>query len=455
LKLLIVSWYFPPVNSIGALRVGKLARFLIERGHEIGAVSGKYWNLPETLPLGVPLERVAYAKSVDINAFPGRVRQALKRLAGHGNAVSQKAAGSANGLPQQATANRSTLRGLSELYTNLLNVPDKTIGWFPWAYGAGVRLCRDWRPDLILASGPPMTALLVGRRLSDRLGIPWVAELRDRWADDPYADGEYPPWRLRFEHWLERRVLATAAALVTVTEPWAEFYRAKYGKPVATIYNGYDPLDFDFDPTATTEALSPHLVIGYTGGIYPGRRDPAPLFQALRLLGPVGEKFRVIFCGTDPNHVYPIAERAGVRHLVEVRPGVTYRESLDFQRRSDVLLLMQWNDPREQGNCPGKFFEYIASLRPILGLGLVDGVPATITRERAAGYFLNDPPAIAEQLKRWLGEKEAFGRINSLPATTRDGLSRNIQFEHMEQFLAALQRPAGSRAVPTQPQAGD
>ena len=335
------------------------------------------------------------------------------------------------------------MRGLGELYVNLVNIPDKTIGWFPWAYGAGIRLCQDWRPDLIFASGPPMTALLVGRRLSDRLGVPWGAEWRDRWADDPYTDESYPPWRLRLDHWLERRVLASTVALVTVTEPWAEFYRAKYGKPVATIYNGYDPRDFDFDPAAPTEPLSPHLVIGYTGGIYPGRRDPTPLFQALHALGPVGEKFRVIFCGTDPDHVYPIAERTGVRHLVEVRPGVAYAEALEFQRRSDVLLLMQWNDPREQGNCPGKFFEYIASLRPILGLGLVDGVPASITRERSAGFFLNDPPAIAAQLKAWLAEKEASGRIKSLPVATREGLSRITQFERLERFLAGLGVPAG------------
>ncbi|HUN50332.1 MAG TPA: glycosyltransferase, partial [Candidatus Sulfotelmatobacter sp.] len=414
------------------------------------AVSGKYWNLPETLPLGVPLDRVIYARSVDVNAPPGQVRQALKRLAGRAGAKAGPAATMAGATPASPAAGRSALRGLGDFYVNLLNLPDKTIGWFPWAYGAGLRLCRDWRPDLIFASGPPMTALLVARRLSDRLGLPWVAELRDRWADDPYADTAYPPWRLRLDHWLERRVLATATALVTVTEPWAEFYRAKYGKPVATIYNGYDPRDFDFDPALPTAPLSPHLVIGYTGGIYPGRRDPAPLFQALKSLGPLGEKFRVIFCGTDPGHVYPIAERAGVRHLVEVRPGVTNAEALEFQRRSDVLLLMQWNDPREQGNCPGKFFEYIGSLRPILGLGLENGVPATITRDRAAGFFLNDPPAIAAQLKTWLAEKEASGRIRSLPLATREGLSRTVQFELLEQFLAGLplvREAARSRAA--------
>ena len=337
------------------------------------------------------------------------------------------------------------LHRASDLYVNLTNLPDTRIGWLPWAYSAGLKLCRDWQPDLLFASGPPFTALLATRLLSARLGVPWVAELRDRWADDPYS--EAPPWRAALDHWLERRVLASAKALITVTEPWAAFYRRKYDKPVATIYNGYDPLDFDFADAPAPPAPGAPLIIGYTGGIYPGRRDPTPLFAALKLLGDSGDRFRVVFCGTAPSHVLPLAERAGVARLVEVRPAIPYAASLEFQRQSDVLLLMQWNDPREQGNCPGKFFEYIASLRPILILGLEDGVPATITRERAAGFCSNDPQTIANQLRQWLREKERSGHIPSLPLAAREGLSRTIQFEKLQTFLQEnFERPRKAAA---------
>src|SRR5215472_1187786 len=75
LKILIVSWYFPPVNTIGAVRVGKFARFLIERGHDIAVVAGSNWGHPETLPLGIPLQHVIYASWTDVNAWPGMIRQ--------------------------------------------------------------------------------------------------------------------------------------------------------------------------------------------------------------------------------------------------------------------------------------------------------------------------------------------------------------------------------------------
>jgi glycosyltransferase involved in cell wall biosynthesis len=437
-KILIVSWYFPPVNTIGALRVGKFARFLIERGHDIGVVAGRYWGQPETLPLGVPLARVAYAKSVDVNAPPQRVQRMLSQWRGSGDAQPAPAPATA---PEATPPRRSLLNQLSDVYLNATNLPDNRIGWLPWANSAATSLSRDWRPDLIFGSAPPFTAFLACHRLSRRLGTPWIAELRDRWADDPYDTP--PAWRGRLNQWLERRILGSAAGLVTVTEPWAEAYRRKYALPVATIYNGYDPLDFDFpDPPPIDRE---HLVIGYTGGIYPGRRDPTPLFAALHRLGPLDERFRVVFCGTDPGHVLPLADAAGVSRLVEVRSGVPYRQSLEFQRACDILLLMQWNDPREQGNCPGKFFEYLASLRPVLVLGLEDGVPATIVRERQAGFCANDPAQIAAQLEAWLAEKDRLGRVAALPAAARDGLSRTIQFEALEKFLLARSAEAGRR----------
>jgi hypothetical protein len=432
-KILIVSWYFPPVNTIGALRVGKFARFLIERGHEVGVVAGKHWGHPETLPLGVPLPRVVYAESVDVNALPRLLQRSPER-----RGAAPAAPPPSPGIDAATAGGKSFRRRLAELYAALTNLPDNRIGWLPWAYGGARRLCRDWRPELIFASGPPFTALLAARAASARLRLPWVAELRDRWADDPYE--ELPRWRSALDQWLERRVLGSAAALVTVTEPWAAFYERKYGKPVATIFNGYDPADFEQGEPGGAPEANPHLTIGYTGSIYPGRRDPAPLFAALRLLGPGAERVRVVFCGTDPAHVLPLAGRAGVTHLVEVRGALPYRQSLEFQRRSDVLLLMQWNDPREQGNCPGKFFEYLASLRPVLILGLEDGVPATIARQRSAGYCLNDPPAIAAQLRDWLREKEDLGRVRALPPAAREGLSRTIQYEKLERFLIEVLR---------------
>jgi glycosyltransferase involved in cell wall biosynthesis len=432
MKILIVSWYFPPTNTIGALRVATFARFLVDRGHEIAVIAGRDRAWPETLPLGFELDRLAYAKSIDINAAPRLVARWLARL--RGRQGQEAAAPGTTGGDAGGRAQASLRRRISTFYTMLLNIPDQEIGWYPDLVRQGMRLCRDWRPDIIFGSGPLFTAFLGCRTLSRRLGVPWVGEIRDVWADNPY-DEFLPRWRVAIDRWIERCVLDTAAGLVTVTEPAAELYRARYSKPVVTIYNGYDPTDFERPESDEAFAPFENFVIGYAGAIYPGRRDPTPLFQALRMLGDEAAGIRVIFCGTNPAHVVPLARKEGVEQLVEVRPAVPHKESIAFQRKSDVLLLLLWNDPREEGIVPGKVFEYIASLRPILMLGYENGVTAGIIRRQEAGVCLNDPRQIADRLLAWLQDKREHGRVRPLPASARDGLSRTIQYERLQSFL--------------------
>ena len=229
-------------------------------------------------------------------------------------------------------------------------------------------------------------------------------------------------------------MVSTAAALVTVSKPWAEAYHEKYGKPTEVVFNGFDPGDYGAEPGPGSPD-SQLLRIVYTGGIYPGIRDPSPVFKALHLVEGGLDGVRLEFFGTTHSHVLPLAESCGVGRSVTVHRHVDHKKSVALQREADVLLLMQWTDPSEEGNIPGKLFEYLAARRPILGLGLETGVPASIIRDRAAGYFSNDPRAIAEQLTAWLRAKRTSGQIAPLPETVCAGFSRDEQFSKLETFL--------------------
>src|SRR3546814_15687433 len=101
-----------------------------------------------------------------------------------------------------------------------------------------------------------------------------------RWSDDPY----YPPpwWRRRLEHWTEARIVRHAAGLTTVSEPCAETYLARYGKPVAAIYNGHDSHDQAGDIIATGGRPDRGVLrITQSGRIYPQPIDPRPLVTPL------------------------------------------------------------------------------------------------------------------------------------------------------------------------------
>ena len=427
-KILIVSWFFPPSSTMGALRIGKLARFLTARGHEIRVVTVK--NAPHAQTMAVEIDEQVVTRTpwIDVNRvslsglrrriWPGKAGTAQMRTAGK--------------APAKDPTPRRRSGVLSKLYVQLTNWPDARVGWLPYAVRAGRVLASEWKPDIVFASGPPFTTLNAGYLIAKRHRLPLVCEFRDRWTDDTY----WPPegLHLAIEKLMERRVVDYACGLTTVSDPWAEAYRQRFGKPAITVLNGYDPKDYPDEPSPGARG-DRFLRIGYTGSIYVERRDPTPLFQALQLMKATPDQVRVDFWGTRPNLVYPLAETCGVRDLVEVHPRVPNDESVRRQRASDVLLIMQWDNPRELGNVPGKLFEYLGARRPILGLGPLDGVPANIVRERQAGVYCNDPEALTGHLKNWVDAKRRDGEIPELPQSARQGFTRNEQYLGLEAFL--------------------
>lgn len=435
-RILIVSWYFPPTNTMGALRVGKFAKFLVARGHDVRVLSAA--DVPGALTLTPEVDEsiVERAAWFDVNALPRAVQAVRKKAARNtGSAAQHPDRGETAGIGQTQNA----IRAVRNLYLHLTNFPDGQIGWFPAAVRSGRRLLAAWRPDLIFASGPPFTTLLIGHRLSRLHGVPVIFEYRDQWAENPY--GDEPMWRRKADFFLEDRVVRRVSAIVTVSEPLADEYKRRFGLPVKTVYNGFDATDFpaDYAPRSFAPA---GLRIVYTGILYPARRDPTPLFRALRSLGEEAGSVRVQFYGAQSEFLTQLARREGVSDLVECFPRVSHHEAIRLQMNADALLLLQWNDPREVGTLPGKLFEYLGARRPVIGIGYEGGVSARMLRERQAGWMLNEPERLAECVADLLRRKRQQGEIPLLPLSAREGLSRDGQYAELERFLAQFARGA-------------
>lgn len=422
LRVLFVSFTFPPYNAVGAIRTGKTAKYLASFGHDVRVLSARDQDLGDpTLPLEIAPERVAFTRWLDPRAPVRRLRR------GHPSGADAPA--------KAGTGARAALR-LSRLVRTFAYLPDPQIGWLPFALREGAKLTRTWEPDVILASSSPVTSLLVASALSARTGAPWVADLRDLWVDNHYY--AYEPWRRPLERRFERRVLGSAAALVTVSEPLAETLRARFGRPTTVVLNGFDESDYP----ERTRSAEHELRIVYTGNIYPGRQSPEPLFAALAELGPEGAAIRACFYGTSPGALAGLAERYGVAEQVSVEPAVSHLAALGVQRSADVLLHLLWNDPSEPGVYGAKLFEYLGARRPILAVGGMGGVADAMIRERRAGVVSADPAEIATALRGWLREKVAGGEIADSPPEVAAGVSRAEQTRVLEEVLRRTVRSA-------------
>src|SRR3972149_10100538 len=166
MRVLIVSFSYPPFSSITGLRVSKVSRYLFEQGWDVRVLCARHDDLPTDLPLELPTERVTRTGVFDVNALP-------KFILGRSHVARRGFEFKGEGL----------MTRLGKLYRNLFNFPDGQIGWFPGAVRAGIEMIRHARPQVILGVGTPWTSHLVAAELSRRSQIPWIAEYHDPWTD--------------------------------------------------------------------------------------------------------------------------------------------------------------------------------------------------------------------------------------------------------------------------------
>jgi len=426
MKVLIVSFWFPPANVVGAIRVGKLARYLDRHGYEVRVLTTEIGG-DRSLPVEIPTEQVIYTdyqqRSDQIVALFGkfsRRRPAAALHTSHESPIEGKQQG------------KSAREWLQRHYHALIHIPDMRNDWLKTALPAGWRLVGEWRPDIIFASAPPYTGLIVASRLSRAFSIPWIADFRDLWADNPYYGS--PAWRQLIDRVIERITLRSASALVTISPHLARHLQALHHKHVEVVFNGYAEEDFPKPPVES--CTSGPLTIRYTGGIYRKFREPSPLFAAIGLLeDELRQQIRVEFFGEEDSDVKALADSHGIADVIATRPHVPHRTALELQLQADVLLLLQWNDKRDEGTIPAKLFEYLYARRPILHIGYEHGAAAELIKKRGAGLVSNSPECIRDQLQTWLAQKRSRSLQRLAPSVSL-GLSRDEQYRKIEHVFA-------------------
>ena len=426
-RLLIVAYHYPPSGAVGARRPDALARLATERGWDVRVLAAPV-PAPPGPPPGIPEPQVWRATPVpEITRLVSSVQRARR---------DSRPGGPRRALARLAAIGREAL------------IPDAHANWILPAVSRFLASRNGWRPDVIVASGPPFSVFVVAAALAAKTRSRWVADYRDLWTvGNDYLDlGRI---RRSVDHRLERRLLRSAAASVTVSAPLAETMRRAFGVDTQVIMNGIDRrpaptpgkiagrigAGADVDRAAT-------LTLAHTGYLYPGRRDPAPLLDAVALLGADAARVKLTFVGEDNGVARAAVERSGLVDSVTVTGRVPVERSWHIQAEADVLVLLMWNDARDAGTVTAKIFDYMLAQRPILMLGYEHGVAADLIRSRGAGVVLNDRHAIADQLRRWLSLKDRTGRIPSVPPSAQQGLFREDQ---VNRFLELLADVAGRR----------
>jgi len=419
-RVLMISYYFPPLGGIASVRAVKFARYLPEFGWDpvvITPRNGAYFRDPT---LEFDERKIVRTPSLEIS-------RTAKRMIGSTRGDTRPAEVG----PMMERVRRFAARWVYR--------PDAQVGWYPFALASARRALREGRCDAILSSSFPITAHLVGRRLHRDSQIPWVAEFRDLWTDLSRYDSQR---RRRFDEATERELLTTATDVVTVSESYAKLLSDRGARGVSVITNGFDPADFRGTPRAGRSLAT------YVGTYYPDRQDLRTVLQTLGRLIQSGllSGFGMRFVGDFPETLRETLVQAGLSNAVECTGFVPHREALGYIEDSTLLLLAgpvsgAFSGSKVRGNIASKVFEYLGSRRPILYVGEADSDVERILR-RFAGVACVRPGDAK-------GTEEAILRLVRQEPTVHRGLLDVYTWRSLTGQLARILDAASSRTVPS------
>ena len=259
-------------------------------------------------------------------------------------------------------------------YPRWMAVPDRWISWRADAIRRGIRLIKEYQPDVIWSTYPIATAHLIGAELQRRSGLPWVADFRDPMAQDDYPT-DLTTWN-SFKR-IEESAMRQAACCVFTTPGAARTYRNRYTfmkDCIHVIENGFDEDSFAGINRNKRVLKFGKITLLHSGIVYPSERDPTQFFAALAQVHQhaFGQRLRIRFRAAVHEEILTdLAAKYGVQDMIELCPPLTYRSALVEMLCADGLLLMQAANCNDQ--IPAKFYEYLRANRPILGLTDSDG----------------------------------------------------------------------------------
>ena len=385
-RVLIITYYWPPVGGSGVQRWVKFAKYLPSEGWQPVIYTPEN---PEMLAVDETLGDEISSETEVIKTHivePYELYKRLLRRFGH-----SKEAVEVNPVNAQ---NKSFLQKVAMCIRGNLFRPDPRCLWIRPSVRFLKKYLEEHPVDLIVSTGPPQSMHMIGMELAAQTGLLWIADFRDPWTKIFYF--KHLSMTRATQRWhqkMEKMVLDNASTVVAVSPLVQDDFQKMTQTPVELITNGFDECDFSEEPCREAEGGPDRdFVITHTG-LFAADGNPTMLWEVLaekcQKDAEFARKLRVRFVGKTDRQISEAAEEAGLKDNIEDLGYQPHHIAVREQREASLLILPLRKEPEYKAVLPGKLFEYLASWRPVLGIGQTDGAMSVILNTTKTGIVLD------------------------------------------------------------------
>ena len=394
-SILILSYWFPPANVIGASRPWALAKYLKKIGWNITVVCASTDTVPN--------DYIVNFEGIEVISVPDSKLTAISSY----KAIDSKLKHYLKSLLRYFILPDSYLWSLLKIKSEAKKIINKG------------RLF-----DVIFSTALPFSTHLIAVSLSREYNIPLVLDNRDFWSYSNYRR------RIIFSGWAEKifeaYLFSKADLIISIGEQMNKIYQLNHPSirnKFQFIRNGIDVIHL---PKNENSQLMASVSVVYTGILYNKKRDIRPALIAFRELLPT--RVECNFYGTEIEQLTNISKE--FKELSIRNCGhVSRQQSIDAQLSADFLLLALGNDEIEKCFLPGKFFEYLATGKPIIAIVDQDSEIAKIINSYDLGVATRSSWDIGEFMKKYITGKWHVKQDNLIE------LTRDFQFEKLNRLM--------------------
>ena len=390
MEILIVTHYFPPMNSIASLRPYSWAKFWTKAGHNVTVLTTKKGRTE--IDLNLPNQ------GFNVIEVHSKASRNIKK----GN---EKSA-SANTVKNKKNWLRKKISNYCIRTGALLHdarYPNLFMFWKKPAVETVIKSGNHF--DVAIATFAPFASFMIAFELKKRKIVDkTVLDFRDLWIDNHLCTGV--SLFSSYEKKLEKKMCSLADKITVVSDSLADVLCIKYDKnKINVIFNGFDTddiMDLPQDQYFDNEKIN----IAFTGSFYADLVNPHSFFKAIKQLKDECvfgiDRLRVYFAGARVEQLIDIVYQYGLESTILCMGFVPREDALRMQRDADVLLFLESENAKTDGILTGKLFEYIFSGTPIWTIGK-KWKPSRMIEEYGIGKaFGNDVESIKKSLQEVL-----------------------------------------------------